>query len=62
MSEPNVPQKSPYILDVEAGKYAWCSCGKSENQPYCDGSHRDTDMTPVITEIEEAKKIAWCGS
>ena len=28
--------------------------GKSQNQPYCDGSHRDTDITPVITEIEES--------
>ena len=61
MSEPQIPQKSPYVLEVEPGKYAWCACGKSQSQPYCDGSHRDTDITPVITEIEEAKTVAWCG-
>jgi len=61
MSEPQIPQKSPYVLEVKPGKYAWCACGRSQSQPYCDGSHRDTGITPVITEIEEQKKVAWCG-
>lgn len=61
MSESEIPQKAPYVLDVEPGKYAWCACGKSQNQPYCDGSHGDTDITPMITTIEEQTKIAWCG-
>ena len=61
MTNPNIPQKVPYILDMEPGKYAWCACGLSENQPYCDGSHRTTDITPVIVEITESKKVAWCG-
>lgn len=61
MSEPQVPQKAPYVQEVEPGKYAWCACGLSQNQPYCDGSHRDTDIAPVITEIEEKKNVAWCG-
>ncbi|PJA95818.1 MAG: hypothetical protein CO129_09635 [Ignavibacteriales bacterium CG_4_9_14_3_um_filter_34_10] len=41
MQEPNIPQKSPYMVDVEPGKYWWCSCGKSAMQPFCDGSHRN---------------------
>jgi len=61
MSDPDIPQKLPYVIEVEPGKYAWCACGKSQNQPYCDGSHRETGITPVIIEIEEAKTIAWCG-
>jgi len=61
MSEPHIPQKMPYVVEVEPGKYAWCACGKSQSQPYCDGSHRDTAFTPVIIEIEEKRKVAWCG-
>ncbi len=34
------PQNAPYAVDVEQGEtYYWCSCGKSKNQPFCDGSH-----------------------
>lgn len=61
MSSPQVPQKSPYVLEMEPGKYAWCSCGKSQNQPFCDGSHRGSEFEPVVLEIKEKKKVAWCG-
>lgn len=61
MSEPNVPQKSPYLIDVEPGKYWWCSCGKSSKQPFCDGSHKGSDFHPVKVEFTEAKKVAFCG-
>ena len=61
MSEPKVAQKSPYVVDVEPGKYAWCACGLSEKQPYCDGSHKTTDIRPIIEEITDKKKVAWCG-
>lgn len=61
MSEPIVPQKKPYVLEVEPGKYAWCACGKSQKQPYCDGSHRGSGMFPMVEEIKEKKRLAWCG-
>ena len=61
MSQPKVAQKSPYVVDVEPRKYAWCACGLSENQPYCDGSHKATDIRPVVVEVAENKKVAWCG-
>ena len=61
MSTPEIPQKLPYVMDLEPGTYAWCACGKSSKQPYCDGSHSGTGMGPVVTKIEEAKKVAWCG-
>ena len=61
MKTPKIAQKSPYIIDVKPGKYAWCACGLSNNQPYCDGSHKGTSFSPVIEEVKEEKKIAWCG-
>ena len=39
--EPHVPQKSPYAVEVEAGKsYFWCACGQSSKQPFRDGTHK----------------------
>ena len=61
MSQPKIAQKSPFVEDIKAGTYAWCACGLSSNQPYCDGSHKATDITPVVLNIEEDKKVAWCG-
>ena len=62
MADPQIPQKSPYGVDVEAGKrYFRCSCGKSAKQPFCDGSHADTEFTPVKYEAQESKKLFFCG-
>ena len=61
MADPEAPQKSPYVMQMEPGTYAWCSCGRSKNQPMCDGSHVGTEFTPEVTTIEEARSVAWCG-
>lgn len=62
MSEPTITQKSPFAVDVEGGKpYFWCACGKSANQPFCDGSHQDTEFLPVKFDAEESKTLYFCG-
>ena len=61
MTKPHIAQKSPYVLDEQPGKRAWCQCGRSAKQPFCDGSHKGTGFTPIIVTIEEAKRVAWCG-
>ena len=61
MDKPDCPQKLPYVVEVEPGTYAWCSCGKSDRQPYCDGSHGGTAFSPVIEKVTEKKTVAWCG-
>ncbi len=61
MTDPKIAQRSPYVLEVEPGTYAWCACGGSQNQPYCDGSHAGTGLAPMVEKIEEARTVAWCG-
>lgn len=61
MDKPTVAQKSPYVIKVEAGTYAWCACGLSKNQPYCDGTHKPTSFTPIVEKVAAAKTVAWCG-
>jgi len=61
MADPVIAQKSPYILTLEAGKYMWCACGKSKNQPFCDGSHKDTSFTPKEFVLENKSTVALCG-
>ena len=57
-----VSQKSPYLVEVEAGKsYFWCSCGRSEKQPFCDGSHKGTTFTPLKFEAEKSNQLFFCG-
>ena len=62
MADPVIAQKSPYAVEVEASKsYYWCACGRSANQPFCDGSHKGTDFTPVKFEATESKTVYFCG-
>ena len=55
------PVNHPFVMTVKPGRYAWCACGLSAKQPYCDGSHSSTTVRPVLLEITEEKQVAWCG-
>ncbi len=62
MTDAVIAQKEPYPVDVEAGKeYYWCACGRSSRQPFCDGSHKDTGITPLPYTADETKTIFFCG-
>jgi CDGSH-type Zn-finger protein len=62
MGEPISASDTPYAVEVEAGQsYFWCACGRSKAQPFCDGSHKGTDFTPVKYEAIESEKVFFCG-
>ena len=62
MSGPIRASDTPYAVEVEAGQsYFWCACGRSKAQPFCDGSHKGTDFTPVEYEAIESNKVFFCG-
>lgn len=59
---PTIAQKAPFKIDVESGKaYFWCSCGKSAKQPFCDGSHKDTEFAPTKYVAEKDGAVFFCG-
>lgn len=59
--KPQIAAKEPVAVELEAGQtYAWCSCGVSSNQPFCDGSHNGTGFSPVIIKAEETRTAYLC--
>lgn len=60
--EAQIAQKAPYAVEVEEGKtYYWCTCGKSDNQPYCDGSHQGSSFQPLPYTADKNGKAFLCG-
>ena len=61
MNELVIAQKAPIETEVEEGKtYFWCACGRSANQPFCDGSHKETGFTPIQYAATKSEKVFFC--
>ncbi len=60
MAQPKVAAKSPIQVDLEKGEHHWCACGGTQSQPFCDGSHRGTEFTPLAFTVEEDQQAHLC--
>ncbi|WP_339736354.1 CDGSH iron-sulfur domain-containing protein [uncultured Sunxiuqinia sp.] len=60
MAKGKIAEKSPLMMEMQPGTYFWCACGKSSNQPFCDGSHTGSEFTPKEVKIEEVQSVFWC--
>ena len=62
MADPVVAQKAPYPVAIEEGKtYYWCSCGLSKAQPFCDGSHKGSALSPTRYTATQDGTVYFCG-
>ncbi|MCP5432111.1 MAG: CDGSH iron-sulfur domain-containing protein [Alphaproteobacteria bacterium] len=62
MAEPVIVQREPMAVEVVAGRaYWWCACGRSKNQPFCDGSHKGTGFEPVSYTPAATRKVYFCA-
>ena len=60
MEKPVIAVKRPAQVSLEPGLYFWCACGRSSNQPFCNGSHRGSEFTPVLFKIVEKQEVFLC--
>ncbi|XP_056218205.1 CDGSH iron-sulfur domain-containing protein 3, mitochondrial [Falco biarmicus] len=54
----------PFLVELKAGKrYAWCACGHSKSQPFCDGAHKKAapGVSPLRFTPEEGGTVWLCG-
>ena len=62
MTEVVSPQNKPWFVELKAGRaYAWCACGRSQKQPFCDGSHAGTGIEPVRFVADADREAVLCG-
>lgn len=61
MSSPKIAAKAPIVVNLEKGKkYAFCTCGESANQPFCDGKHKGTGFAPQMFTAEKDGDAYLC--
>jgi len=60
MKKPRIADVKPAVLELEPGTYAYCTCGESAGQPFCDGSHAGSGFSPKMFEIAETCRTALC--
>ena len=61
MTKPIIADKQPKAIELAQGEeYYFCTCGKSSNQPFCNGAHQGGDFTPLAFTTEETGTAYLC--
>lgn len=58
---PVVANNKPVKVDLKEGEeYYFCSCGRSKDQPFCDGSHAGSEFKPKPFTAESSGDAYLC--
>jgi len=61
MSQPVVADNKPIDVELTQGEeYYFCACGRSSDQPFCDGSHAGSDIEPQAFVAEKSETAYLC--
>ncbi|XP_064380759.1 CDGSH iron-sulfur domain-containing protein 3, mitochondrial [Dromaius novaehollandiae] len=63
-AEPVAAAEEPFAVELKAGRtYAWCACGHSKKQPFCDGAHKRAapGVTPLRFTPDADGRARLCG-
>ncbi|AMV71398.1 hypothetical protein JCM30471_32370 [Desulfuromonas carbonis] len=61
MSKETPVEGMPIGLTLDPGTYYRCTCGKSQNLPFCDESHSGSENSPIQFKIKKRQKVYLCG-
>ena len=57
-----IGKKHPILVNLKENEtYLWCTCGKSSNLPFCDGSHIGSTFSPLSFTAKKTEKINLCA-
>jgi len=61
MKKPLIVDLKPMAVTLSAGdSKAWCACGLSSNQPYCNGAHAGSEFKPTVFSAEKDGEAWLC--
>jgi len=62
MSKPFIADNKPVKVNLSKGQeYYFCTCGRSNSQPFCDGSHAGTTFKPSAFVADENSEAYLCA-
>jgi len=62
MSHPIIGDNKPKKVELTKGdEYHFCACGRSQKQPFCDGSHKGTEFKPMAFKADESGDAFLCA-
>ena len=62
MSHPTIGDNKPKKVELTKGEeYHFCACGRSQKQPFCDGSHKGTEFKPMAFKADESGDAFLCA-
>ena len=62
MANPIIADNKPKAVELTKGEeYYFCTCGRSDNQPFCDGSHKGSQFTPKAFQADETATAYLCA-